>query len=63
MPSRLKRTRVSVPRVHAAIPSLVHSLTKMYECLLCVGPLGVWARLGSRMEQDVGAGHKVTRGW
>lgn len=67
MPSQLTRTKVSFPRVYATIPSSVHSLTKMYECLLLVGPLGMWARLGRGMEegaeQGVGVGHKVIRDW
>lgn len=67
MPSQLTTTKVSLPRVYATIPSSVHSFTKMFECLLLVGPLGVWARLGRGMEegaeQGVGVGHKVIRGW
>lgn len=63
MTSQLTRTKVSLPRVYATIPSSVHSLTKMYECLLLVGPLGVWARLGRGMEegaeQGVGVGPRL----
>lgn len=56
MPSQLTRTKISLPRVYATIPSSVHSLTKMYECLLLVGSLGVWARLGRGMEAEQGVG-------
>lgn len=63
MPSQLTRTKVSLPRVYATIPSSVHSLTKMYDCLQLIGPLGVWARLGRGMEegaeQGVGVGPRL----
>lgn len=35
-----------LPRVHAAIPSSVPSLTTMFEDLLCAEPVGMWGGLG-----------------